>query len=122
MLGANEKQLLFTLCCDESLAQSVPYIRQRAADMLQIVDSVSYNVYRAASVICNSTDSYCNFLLASAYTAQVNILVCHLLEFSYSCYILLESPFSFLSSILFYEVWNCLFSICKEIAFSTMTE
>lgn len=63
---------MYTLCCDESLAQSMSSIRCRAAKVLQVVDSGSHDIYTGVKVVCDSMEMYCNFLLnAPVYTDQV---------------------------------------------------
>lgn len=72
VLGSSERQLLYTVCCDESLAQSVCTLRQRTIETLRIVDDASCDVYQAARVICDSMSHYCDFLLASPQADQVH--------------------------------------------------
>ena len=71
VVGSNERQLLYTVCCDESLAQSLPMMRKRAVEVLESVDTASYDIYQAGRVICESMSMYCEFLLASPYSGQV---------------------------------------------------
>ena len=77
-MGAGERQLLYTVCCDEGLAQSMPSIRQRAAAILRVVDSGSHDIYSAARVVCDSMSMYCSFLLnATDAEQQVKLRVLH---------------------------------------------
>ena len=62
--------MIYTVCCDEGLAQSMPSIRQRAADILRVVDSGSHDIYSAACVVCDSMSMYCSFLLNATDAEQ----------------------------------------------------
>ncbi|XP_067949549.1 rotatin-like [Watersipora subatra] len=71
VLGSNERQLLYTICCDESLAQSISSMRKSSASLLKLVDVGSHDVFEAAKVVCESMTMFCAFQLNNDLSNKV---------------------------------------------------